>query len=86
MKPSSIAIWRMPLSTHPDPLVRQAFREFRKYRPNYQIGAMLEYVTRRVREFRREAALAAQREREVDRAWRLLRKRQRVSLPPAMHY
>jgi hypothetical protein len=77
--PSSIAIWRMPLSKHPDPLVRQAFRELREFRPSYQVGWMLEAVAHRVQELRR----AARREREIDAAWR---RRERVYLPAAAHY
>jgi hypothetical protein len=47
---SFIPIWSMPLTNHPDPVVRGAFREFRSIKTTYSIGDAIAFVDRRRRQ------------------------------------
>ena len=50
IRQASIPIWSMPLTNHPDPVVREAFREFRWGKTTYSIGDAIEYVNKRRRQ------------------------------------
>ena len=47
---SFIQIWPMPLTNHPDPVVRGAFREFRSIKTTYSVGDAIESVNKRLRQ------------------------------------
>src|SRR6516162_10202249 len=47
---SFIQIWPMPLTNHPDPVVRGAFREFRSIKTTYSVGDAIESVKKRLRQ------------------------------------